>query len=519
MMPTKVYGPTTASEDSTNHLGDVVHNHFGTTINIAKSCSSLEHEVDSSLMLIRAFVPRVRGSRRDMESICGELQSLQLCLGTLRGDLQKQEMPFDSGQVRNIEQALVNCELSLKGVDKLFTRAPDGKMQPSTSWTQEQKHDAQALRSSLKANKSTLELALTNATISVLAKQVVQLLKRETDAAKVLTNTETTLSGIDRITALLTLMDSKMDNLGSHHSEQTQLRQIRLELDELQDQVTDLTHDTETYEPISSTDSGSISYRSRSINSSATDVQSLLSRISLDTDAAVSTTSQSSRLPSTSSRSSQNRHHKTRSSSRNTQPAKQGMDKSNTPTTSTPLAGRSSARRWSISSNASEISLGTKKRELKSRVDRLNRDIDEREALLEKLRTKSASEGIIANELERPDEPMLGLDKSHLDAEPWIASMYQERKLKARRPPQTEPGSADADKVVPTPIKEHFTNTTGIQTTKFEKEVATVQEHKSQEDVKSEHSSKKSARSETKKRSRLLSSLAFSPAFHATGGV
>lgn len=147
-------------------------------LSIATGCVSITVAVPTLMMRIMVFVAEVKGARKDLDGvhrgaqlITAHYSSLQLCLNALRIEDQTGRCKLPPDIVTQTCQILVNIEATMNQISDLLEKLGSGCLGRRIQWATTEKEEVAKLRSSLKSNKTALEISLTLGSITMLVEQ------------------------------------------------------------------------------------------------------------------------------------------------------------------------------------------------------------------------------------------------------------------------------------------------------------------------------------------------------------
>ncbi|KAK3331200.1 hypothetical protein B0H66DRAFT_546081 [Apodospora peruviana] len=129
-------------------------------LSIAASCAGLACAIATVCKTLTGFVMGVREARGDIDSVCRELQSIQLIVELLGEDTKSPAQvvpPPLSIQIRGI---VANCEKVVQDVETCINSHDGDNIRKKMRWAARGKHHMTSLRSTLEAHKMSLDLAL-----------------------------------------------------------------------------------------------------------------------------------------------------------------------------------------------------------------------------------------------------------------------------------------------------------------------------------------------------------------------
>lgn len=127
---------------------------------VAANCAGLISTIAALSSDTHIFVRTCRDSRRDLDKVSRELQSLQSVLGLIQEDAEDEDKPFPPAIGQHVSGIVSNCNSVVLKIQSCITEYGDSRLEPKATWTVTRQGDMQKLRTSLEAHKSALELAL-----------------------------------------------------------------------------------------------------------------------------------------------------------------------------------------------------------------------------------------------------------------------------------------------------------------------------------------------------------------------
>ena len=239
-MSSHTYGQVSVQGHARAVLGDVHTHYHNDPVSVAIGCVNLGGGVTNLMMRITMFVSEVRSARKDMDAVSRELLSLQMCLSTLKDDIQKRNVAYSPAMLHDVARIIVNCEFVLQQIEAMLGKLSSGRLCRRIQWAMKEQEQMSKLRSSLEENKSALEVALTLGSISMLADQKDLIVHVGNDTSMVLQHTEVIIGTTDKILDTTSRIDGKIDVLTMTQKDESRLNSIRDEIQVLQVQLAGL---------------------------------------------------------------------------------------------------------------------------------------------------------------------------------------------------------------------------------------------------------------------------------------
>jgi regulator of replication initiation timing len=127
---------------------------------IATTCVGLISAIAQLSSQIKQFVSNFRDTRKDLESVTAELQSLSMCLECLQNDYSNERVSYPENISKSLLAVLQNCEGVTTQMQALLDRASSASVNKRLQWAMHGSQQMNTLRSSLEAHKSAIDIAL-----------------------------------------------------------------------------------------------------------------------------------------------------------------------------------------------------------------------------------------------------------------------------------------------------------------------------------------------------------------------
>lgn len=127
---------------------------------ITATCVGLVSAITQLTSQIKTFVGEFRDARKDLESVTAELQSLSLCLECLQSDYSNARISYPDSISKSLLGVLQNCDNVTTQMQTLLDQTSSLSMQKRLQWAMHGRQQMNALRSSLEAHKSAIDIAL-----------------------------------------------------------------------------------------------------------------------------------------------------------------------------------------------------------------------------------------------------------------------------------------------------------------------------------------------------------------------
>jgi hypothetical protein len=127
---------------------------------IATTCVGLISAIAQLSSQIKQFVSNFRDTRKDLESVTAELQSLSMCLECLQNDYSNERVSYPENISKSLLAVLQNCEGVTTQMQALLDRASSASVNKRLQWAMHGSQQMDTLRSSLEAHKSAIDIAL-----------------------------------------------------------------------------------------------------------------------------------------------------------------------------------------------------------------------------------------------------------------------------------------------------------------------------------------------------------------------
>jgi hypothetical protein len=127
---------------------------------IATTCVGLISAIAQLSSQIKQFVSNFRDTRKDLESVTAELQSLSMCLECLQNDYSNERVSYPENISKSLLAVLQNCEGVTTQMQALLDRASSASVNKRLQWAVHGSQQMNTLRSSLEAHKSAIDIAL-----------------------------------------------------------------------------------------------------------------------------------------------------------------------------------------------------------------------------------------------------------------------------------------------------------------------------------------------------------------------
>lgn len=134
-------------------------------LSIATACTGLINTIGPLAFKIKAFVRTVQDAGDDMNAMFCELDSLSLCLRTLRDTSTNINYP----ETLHLDLLAIvgHCDVVTKQMGRLLDELSSQSLRRRIQWSLAGKDQMEHLRSSLESHKSALTLALSMTTMYV----------------------------------------------------------------------------------------------------------------------------------------------------------------------------------------------------------------------------------------------------------------------------------------------------------------------------------------------------------------
>ncbi|KAH6886274.1 hypothetical protein B0T10DRAFT_490928 [Thelonectria olida] len=129
-------------------------------LSIAAGCAGLISTIGTLSFKIHSFVRTCRDSRRDLDRVSRELQSLQSVLELIQEDAADEDKPLPPTIGQHISGVVSNCNSVVLEIQRCIAEYGDSRLRTKAAWAIVGHGDIEKLRMSLEAHKSALELAL-----------------------------------------------------------------------------------------------------------------------------------------------------------------------------------------------------------------------------------------------------------------------------------------------------------------------------------------------------------------------
>ena len=127
---------------------------------IATSCISLTSAIAQLTLQIKTFVSGFRDTRKDLESVTAELQSLSICLECIQDDYSNYRVSYPSSISQSLLSVLRNCEGVTTQMQAVLDQTSSVSVNKRIHWAMHGRQQMNTLRSSLEAHKSAIDIAL-----------------------------------------------------------------------------------------------------------------------------------------------------------------------------------------------------------------------------------------------------------------------------------------------------------------------------------------------------------------------
>ncbi|KAL9105928.1 MAG: hypothetical protein Q9227_008988 [Pyrenula ochraceoflavens] len=170
---------------------------------IATTCVSLVGSIAQLTSQIKTFVCDFRDTRKDLDSVISELQSLSMCLECLKNDYSDNKVSYPDNNWRSLLEVLQSCESVMTRMQTLLNHTSSANVNKRLQWAIHGRQQMNELRSSLEAHKGTLEIVLEINTTSIAVSSVAKRTKNiEHDAKEIKQDTAKIELIFDEICAL-----------------------------------------------------------------------------------------------------------------------------------------------------------------------------------------------------------------------------------------------------------------------------------------------------------------------------
>jgi hypothetical protein len=127
---------------------------------IATTCVGLIGAIAQLTTQMKSFVSKFRDTRKDLQSVTAELQSLSMCLECLQHDSSSGAFTYPAQISKSLCAVLTNCENVTTEMQQLLDRSSSANFNKRLQWASHGREQMKSLRSSLEAHKSVIEIAL-----------------------------------------------------------------------------------------------------------------------------------------------------------------------------------------------------------------------------------------------------------------------------------------------------------------------------------------------------------------------
>ena len=127
---------------------------------ITATCVGLIGAIAQLTSQIKSFVSDFRDTRKDLESVTAELQSLSMCLECLHNDYSKESVSYPNSISKSLFAVLQNCEGVTSQMQALLSQISSLSVNKRLQWAMRGRQQMDTLRSSLGAHKGAIDIAL-----------------------------------------------------------------------------------------------------------------------------------------------------------------------------------------------------------------------------------------------------------------------------------------------------------------------------------------------------------------------
>ena len=127
---------------------------------IATTCVGLISAIAQLSSQMKTFVSNFRDTRKDLESVTAELQSLSMCLECLQNDYSNERVSYPDNISKTLLAVLQNCESVTTQMQALLDQNSSSSVNKRLQWAMHGRQQMNTLRSSLEAHKSAIDIAL-----------------------------------------------------------------------------------------------------------------------------------------------------------------------------------------------------------------------------------------------------------------------------------------------------------------------------------------------------------------------